>query len=81
MYGSRRDYPIGPAHAGNGAGGAARETEWGGADLPRVRVDGAKQGAESGRDVRSRRPVARRSVISTLYTCLKDQDLYFFFSK
>ena len=49
MYGSRRDYPIGPAHAGNGAGGAARETEWGGADLPRVQADGAEQGATSGR--------------------------------
>ena len=50
-----RDGPTGPPHACNGAGGAARETEWGGADLPRVRADGAEQGATSGR------PGTRRS--------------------
>jgi hypothetical protein len=43
------------ARACNVVGGAARETDWGGADLPRVRPGGAEQGAASGRDVPSGR--------------------------
>jgi hypothetical protein len=48
--GMGRTVPQGP-RACNIASRVAHETKWGGTDLPRVRANGAKQGAASGRDV------------------------------